>query len=83
MLDPKVVEITNGLIQTQFAERRQRLPEGLRAASQRAAIGNSGMHVRQAVEICRREVEIRAWIVHNAHVRVLSELAVAHYPELS
>jgi hypothetical protein len=31
----------------------------------------------------RHEVEIRGWIVHNAHVRVLSQLAVDPYPELS
>ena len=86
MLDSKVVELTDGLIQTQFAERRLRLQEELRSASQEFNARNtlfSSMHVLRVAEVCRREVETRAWIVHHAHLRVLSQLAVDPYPELS
>lgn len=86
MLDPKVPELTDGLIQSQFAERRQRLVQELKALAMELnsrGLFHSGVHVQRAVEICRREIETRAWIVHNAHLRVLSQLAVDPYSELS
>lgn len=86
MLDSKVIDLTDRLIQIQFAERRQQLQgELLNAAGQFNARGtlNSSMHLQRVTEICRREIEIRAWLVYNAHVRVLSQLAVTPYPELS
>lgn len=86
MLDSKVVELTDRLIQTQFAERRQQLANEILSTAQllnSRGLLNSGAHIQKVIEICRHEVEIRAWIVHNAHVRVLTQLAVAPYPELS
>lgn len=86
MLDRKVVELTDGLIQTQFAERRKRLPEELRAAAEQhnaRGILNSSIHLERALQICRSEIETRGWIVHNAHFRVLSQLSIEPYPELS
>lgn len=86
MLDPKVVELTDGLIQSQFAERRQCLAGEVRAIGMELnsrGLFHSGEHVRRVVEICRREIETRGWIVHQAHVRVLSQLAIEPYPELS
>jgi hypothetical protein len=86
MLDSKVIDLTDRLIQVQFAERRQQLHgELLNAAGQFSARGtlNSSMHLQRVTEICRHEIEIRAWLVYNAHVRVLSQLAVTPYPELS
>jgi hypothetical protein len=60
MLDRKVLELTDGLIQTQFDERRKRLPEELRtAAMHHNARGSSGAHLQQNVAICRHEIEIR------------------------
>ena len=76
MLDSKVLELTDGLIQTQFAERRQRLQEEFVRAAQEFNASNrysTSVHVQHVAEICRREVEIRARIVHNAHLRVLSQ----------
>ncbi len=86
MLDSKVAELTDGLIQTQFTERRQLLQEEfLRVAQELTGRGNlhTSAHVLRVAEVCRREMEIRAWIVHNVHLRVLSQLGVDPYPELS
>lgn len=86
MLDSKVAELTDRFIQTQFAERRQQLAHELLSTAQLSnsrGLLHSGMHLQKVTEICRHEVEIRGWIVHNAHVRVLSQLAVDPYPELS
>lgn len=86
MLDRKVIELTDGIVQTQFAERRQRLPEELGAVAQQCSargLLNSGHHVQRVLEICRREIETRGWIVYNAHIRVLSQLVIEPYPELS
>ena len=86
MLDRKVVDLTDGLIQSQFAERRQRLAADLLAIAEQCnarGMFHSGDHIRRVVEICRREIEVRGWIVHNAHTRVLSQLAIEPYPELS
>ena len=86
MLDSKIVELTNGLIHTKFTERGQRLQEDfVRAAQKSNASGmlNTSKHVEQVAELCRHEAKTRAWIVHHAHLRVLSELSVAPYPELS
>ncbi len=86
MLDSNAIDLSDRLIQTQFAERRQQLQqELLKAAQQFNARGalNSSMHLQRVTEICRHEIEIRAWIIHNAHVRVLSQLSISPYPELS
>lgn len=86
MLDPKVVELTDGLIQSQFAERRKHLAEELRTVAEQCnarGMFHSGDHIRRVVEICRREIKTRGLIVHQAHVRVLSQLAIEPYPELS
>jgi hypothetical protein len=86
MLDPKVVELTDRLIQTQYAERRQQLACEIHSAAQQfnsRGTLHSSMHLQKVTEICHHEVEIRAWIVHNAHVRVLSQLGADHYPELA
>ena len=86
MLDPKVVDLTDRLIQTQFAERHKRLQEEFVRTAQEFNATNrysTSVHVQHVAEICRREVEIRAQIVLAAHTRVFSELAVAPYPELS
>lgn len=86
MLDPKVVELTDGLIQAQFTERRQHLAGEVLAIGQELnshGMFHSGEHVRRVVGICRREIEIRGLIVHQAHVRVLSQLVIEPYPELS
>lgn len=86
MLDRKVVELTDGLIQSQFAERRKRLADELLAVAEQCnarRMFHSGDHVRRVVEICQREIEVRGLIVYNAHTRVLSQLAIEPYPELS
>jgi hypothetical protein len=62
MLDPKVVELTDRLIQTQFAERRQRLAGEVRAIGEELnsrGMFHSGVHLRSVVKTCRREIEIR------------------------
>jgi hypothetical protein len=86
MLDRKVVELTDGLIQWEFTQRRQCLTDELQAADEqfnaRGAL-NSSMHVQRVVAVCRQEIEARGWIVYNAHTRVLSQLAIEPYPELS
>ena len=86
MLDPKVVELTDGIIQSQFAERRQYLARDVHAIGMELSargLFNSGAHIRRVVETCRREIEARGWMVHQAHVRVLSQLSIDPYPELS
>lgn len=86
MLGPNVINLTEGLIQSQFAERRQHLAGEVLAIGQELhsrGMFHSGDHLRRVVEICRREIETRGWIVHNAHTRVLSQLATEPYPELS
>jgi hypothetical protein len=86
MFDPKFVELTDGLIQSQFSERRQSLAGELRAIGEELnsrGMFHSSDHVRRVVEICRHEIETRGWIVYNAHARVLSQLAIEPYPELS
>lgn len=86
MFDRKVVELTDALIQSQFTERRQRLAADLLAVAEqfnaRGAL-NSSIHVQRVVTVCRQEIEIRGWIVYNAHTRVLSQLSIEPYPELS
>ncbi len=86
MLDPKVVELSDGIIQSKFAERRQQLAGEVQAIGMELnarGLFHSGDHVRRVVEICRREIETRGWIVYQAHIRVLSQLAIEPYPELS
>mgnify|MGYP001572399059 CR=1 FL=1 len=86
MLDSTVAELTDRLIQSQLAERRKQLQQELIAISRRLSANGllrSGAHIQQVTEACRHEIETRGWIVWNAHRRVLSELAVAPYPELS
>lgn len=86
MLDPIVVELTDSIIQSQFAERRQQLAKDVQAIGMELSargLFNSGAHVQRVIEICRREIETRGWIVYNAHTRVLAQLAIEPFPELS
>lgn len=86
MLDSKVIDLTDSLIQAQFTERRQYLSRELvKIANQLNSRGlfHSGAHIQRVVELCRHEVDIRARIVFQTHIRVLSQLDIVPYPQLS
>jgi hypothetical protein len=86
MHDSKVVELTDRLIQTQFAERRKNLSRELvMADSQFASRGvfDSSMYLQKVTDLCTHEVEIRAQIVYQVHVRVLSQLNIEPYSDLA
>lgn len=59
MLDRKVIGLRDGLIQSRYAERCQRLAADFLAVDQQCnacRMFHSGDHVRRVVEICRREI---------------------------
>jgi len=86
MLDPRVAEITERLIATQFVERRQELSRQLLTTGNHfnsRGTFHSSMHLQAVANLCFQEIDIRAQIVFRTHVRVLSQLNVEPYPEMA
>lgn len=86
MLTPKVIELTNQLIQVQFDERRQLLSNEILAVAEKLnarGLLYSSIRLDEVRKLCAHEVGIRAQIVFQCHARVLSQLAIEPYPNLS
>lgn len=79
MLDPKVTELARTMIHVQFDERREQLRRDIeRITTEMAERGmlRSGATFMKIRDLCAREVEIRAQIVWQVLVRVLSTIGV-------
>ncbi len=79
MLDPKFTELADRLIQVEFQERRQHLSREIEYVYNEMAdrgIGRSGIAVARIRELCVREVGIRASIVWQMLVKVISSTGV-------
>jgi hypothetical protein len=79
MLDPRVTELADKLIQIQFRERTEQLVRDIRRTADEmtlAGMGTSGPHVNAVFEICARDVELRALIVWQNLRRVLSQAGI-------
>lgn len=79
MLDPKFTELAGKLIQVEFQERRQQLSREIELVHNEMAergIGRSGIAVARIRELCAREVGIRARIVWQMLLKVISSMGV-------
>lgn len=85
MLDPNAAKISDALIENELTERRQVLERELVTIAQELnarGLFHSGAHVQKAWDLCVRELHIRAQLIFQTDVRVLSQLTIAPYPEL-
>lgn len=79
MLDPKITELADRMIQFQFHELTEQLDGDLeRTANQMTmdGLGRSGPHIKAACDLCAHDIELRALIVWQNLLRVLSQAGV-------
>ena len=79
MLDPKIAGLARPMIQVQFDERRKQVERDIGQVASEAVMagaGRSGILIVEIREICAREVGIRALLIWQALVRVMSNLGV-------
>jgi len=75
MLDPKIIELADTMIQLQFHERTKQLEHDILLVQNDAAMrgmGTSSPMVEVVYDLCARDVELRALIVWQNLMRVLS-----------
>jgi len=79
MLDPTVIDLAGKLIQVEFQERRQQLSREIEFVHNEMAergIGRSGIAVARIRELCAHEVGIRARIVWQMILKVISSIGL-------
>jgi hypothetical protein len=79
MLEPKITELTDTLIQLQFRERTKQLEHDILLAQNDAAmrgLGTSSGVIEVVYNLCVRDIEPRALIVWQNLLRVLSQAGV-------
>ena len=79
MLDSKVTELADKMIQLQFHERTEQLDRDLQRTADEMrmnGMGTSGPHITAVHAHCARNVELRALIVWQNLLRVLSQAGV-------
>jgi len=79
MLDPKIIELADTMIQLQFHELTEQLAHDLEMTADEMTahgMGTSGPHVKAAHGHCARNIELRALIVWHNLQRVLSHAGV-------
>jgi len=77
MLDPKVSELADKMIQVEFREREKQLRREIdHAVSELSArgLGRSGAVVQKTYDLCAHDMETRALIVWQTLVNVLAWL---------
>ena len=80
MLESKITELADRLIQFQFQERTKQLENDILLVQNRAAIEHSGRSsalVEEVYNLCARDVELRALLVWQNLLRVLSHAGTA------
>ena len=86
MLDPKVTDLADRMIEIQFGERDKQLERDILLIQNDAAMrgmGTSTAFVEALYDACARDVELRAHIVWNNLMKVLSRAGVVASPTLS
>lgn len=85
MLDPKVAQVSDGLIEHTLIERRRMFSRDLQAIGAELnarGLFHSGVHLQKAMDLCVHELALRAHIIFQTDVRVLSQLNVAPYADM-
>lgn len=86
MLDHQVTDLADRFIQVEFDERRKILSRAVLDVAQRTnsrGILNSSIHLDQVIQLCELEIDVRARIVLQIHIKVLADLAMVPYEGLA
>lgn len=86
MLEHQVTELTDRFIQVEFDERRKILKRAVLDVAERMnsrGLFHSSIHLDQGISACGQEIDVRARIVLQFHIKVLADLAVAPYENLA
>ena len=72
MLDHQVIDLADRFIQVEFDERRKILSRAVLDVAQRMnsrGILHSSIHLDQVIQLCEQEIDVRARIVLQIHIK--------------